>query len=141
VDPVRNERAVIRNRIRVREASTFCVVVGTNAGLTVGRNNNVTVEFTGTGVTTGFQCLMDRQEPYFRCKCLGLAQFMPHLVSVANRAHSNGVPDTNLNTTLIDQAISNASLLCSWVVRWPWRSRLMHKALIPNDLIPNTQQT
>jgi len=78
----------------VREASTFCVVVGTNAGLTVGRNNNVTVEFTGIGLTTGFQCLMDRQEPYFRCKCLGLAQFMPDLVSVANHAHSNGVPGT-----------------------------------------------
>jgi len=23
------------------------------------------------------------------------------------------------------------------VMRWPWRSRLMHKALIPDDLIPN----
>jgi len=112
VDPVRNERAVIRNRIRVREASTFCVVVGTNAGLTVGRNNNVTVEFTGIGLTTGFQCLMDRQEPYFHCKCSGLAQFMPHLVSVANRAHSNSVPGTKSeHYTLIDQQCKFVMLL------------------------------
>ena len=68
VDPVRNERTVIRNRLQVCAASTFCVVVGTNAALTVGRNNNVTVEFTGTGLTTGFQCIMDRREPYFNFK-------------------------------------------------------------------------
>ena len=81
VDPVRNERTVIRNRLRVRADSRFCIVVGINGQVTVGRNNNVTIQFTGTGLTTGFQCLMDRQEPYFRCMCLGLAQFMPHLVS------------------------------------------------------------
>ena len=92
VDPVRNERAVIRNRLRVRADSRFCIVVGINGQVTVGRNNNVTIEFTGTGLTTGFQCLMDRQEPYFRCMCLGLAQFMPHLVSVVKHAHSNSVP-------------------------------------------------
>jgi len=26
---------------------------------------------------------------------------------------------------------------CQWNLRWPWRSCLIHKALIPNDLIPN----
>ena len=70
VDPVRNERAVIRNRLRVRRDSRFCIVVGINGQAMVGRNNNMTVEFTGTGLTTGFQCLMDRQQPYFNCKWL-----------------------------------------------------------------------
>jgi len=110
VDPVRNETAVIRNRIRVREASTFCVVVGTNAGLTVGRNNNVTVEFTGTGVTTGFQCIMDRQEPYFDCKWTSIALSAP----LQDLAYINGqhpyckIP--NENSTLIYRIISSATL-------------------------------
>ena len=81
VDPVRNERAAIRNRVRVRATSTFCVVVGTNAGLTVGRSNNVTVEFTSTGQPTGFQCIMDRQEPYFDCKWTCVPVSIPHQTS------------------------------------------------------------
>jgi len=93
LDPVRNERAVIRNKLRVRGDSRFCIVVGINGRVTVGRNN-VTIEFTGIGLITGFQCLMDRQGPYFRCKCSGLAQFIPHQVSVANCAHSNSEPGT-----------------------------------------------
>ena len=66
-DLVRNERAVIRNRILVHRDDTFCAVVKKNNGLTIGRNNNVTVEFTGTGRTTGFQCILDKQRPYFEC--------------------------------------------------------------------------
>ena len=69
-DPVRNERAVIRNRILVHRDDTFCAVVKKNNGLTIGRNNNVTVEFSGTGRTTGFQCILDKQRPYFECMLL-----------------------------------------------------------------------
>jgi len=94
VDPVRNERAVIHNRLRVRRDSRLCIVVRTNGMVTVGRNNNVTIEFTGIGLISGFQCLMDQQEPYFHCKCSGLAQFISHQLSVANRGHSSSVPGT-----------------------------------------------
>ena len=66
-DPVRKERAVIRNRILVHRDDTFCAVLKTNNGVTIGRNNNVTVEFSGTGRTTGFQCILDKQQPYFEC--------------------------------------------------------------------------
>ena len=66
-DPVRDERAVIRNRILVHRDDTFCAVLKTNNGVTIGRNNNVTVEFSGTGRTTGFQCILDKQQPYFEC--------------------------------------------------------------------------
>ena len=66
-DPVRKERAVIRNRILVHRDDTFCAVLKTNNGVTIGRNKNVTVEFSGTGRTTGFQCILDRQRPYFEC--------------------------------------------------------------------------
>ena len=68
VDPVRNERAVIRNRLRVRADSRFCIVVGINGQVTVGRNNNVTIQFTGTGLTTGFQCTwIDRSHTFAVC--------------------------------------------------------------------------
>ena len=66
-DPVRDERAVIRNRILVHRDDTFCAVLKTNNGVTIGRNNNVTIEFSGTGRTTGFQCILDKQQPYFEC--------------------------------------------------------------------------
>ena len=66
-DLVRKERAVIRNRILVHRDDTFCAVLKTNNGLTIGRNNNATVEFSGTGRTTGFQCILDKQRPYFEC--------------------------------------------------------------------------
>ena len=64
---MRDERAVIRNRILVHRDDTFCAVLKTNNGVTIGRNNNVTVEFSGTGRTTGFQCILDKQRPYFEC--------------------------------------------------------------------------
>ena len=66
-DPVRKERAVIRNRVLMHRDDTFCAVLKTNNGLTIGRNNNATVEFSGTGRTTGFQCILDKQRPYFEC--------------------------------------------------------------------------
>ena len=69
-DPVRKERAVIRNRVLVHRDDRFCTVVKTNNGVTIGRNNNVTVEFSGTGRTTGFQCILDKQRPYFECTLL-----------------------------------------------------------------------
>ena len=69
-DPVRKERAVIRNRVLVHRDNRFCAVLKTNNGLTIGRNNNVTVEFSGTGRTTGFQCILDKQRPYFECRLL-----------------------------------------------------------------------
>ena len=66
-DPVRKERAVIRNKILVHKDDTFCAVLKTNNGVIIGGNNNVTVGFSGAGQTTGFQCILDKQWPYFEC--------------------------------------------------------------------------
>ena len=88
-DPVRKERAIIRNRILVHRDDTLCAVIKTNNGVTIGRNNNVTVEFSGTGQTTGFQCILDKQQPYFECMlfnyCADVGQNIMNAIKVQDQ--------------------------------------------------------
>ena len=68
---------------------TLCTVIKTNNGVTIGRNNNVTVEFSGTGQTTGFQCILDKQQPYFECMlfnyCADVGQNIMNAIKVQDQ--------------------------------------------------------
>ena len=70
-DPVRGDRKVIRNRLWVHSDDAndpYCITYLINRGWRV-EGRNFTVEFTATGIASGFVCTLDRMER-IDCKIL-----------------------------------------------------------------------
>ena len=68
-DPVRGDRKVIRNRLGVHSddaSDPYCTTYLINRGWRV-EGRNLTVEFTATGIASGFECALDRME-HIECK-------------------------------------------------------------------------
>ena len=68
-DPVRGDRKVIRIRLGVHSddaSDPYCTTYLINRGWRV-EGRNLTVEFTATGIASGFECALDRME-HIECK-------------------------------------------------------------------------